>query len=310
MTRSRIACLAAAFIVASVVSASTQEVPVEGPVKSATVISVESKGATQLDASSLKLEVNGHATPIDSIIPLSRGPVQLAILIDDGLRASFGLQLEDMTKFIQQLPPNVKVLVGYMQNGNIASSGRFTNDHEQLAKQVRIPFSAVGMSASPYFCLSEFVKHWPASEPGARVVLMITNGVDPYNGSVSVLNQDSPYVRDAQEDAQRAGVAVYAIYYGDRAERGGAVSFSGQGYLQQVAQATGGKSFYNGTIPPPSLTPYFNDFAKSLSESYQVVFMANATHENSRTLDRFKLKSTQQGVKLHTPENVHPGWSN
>ena len=87
------------------------------------------------------------------------------------------------------------------------------------------------MSASPYFCLSEFAKNWPgtpvearrnpealdamgpaaAGTRKARFVLMITNGVDPYNGSTSILNQDSPYVATAVRDAQRAGAAVYSI---------------------------------------------------------------------------------------------------
>ena len=136
---------------------------------------------------------------------------------------------------------------------------------------------------------------------------MITNGVDPYNGSTSILNQDSPYVQAAQNDAQRAGVAVYSIYYADSGFRGGRGSFSGQSYLQQVADATGGESFYQGTITPPSLTPYFDEFRKALGESYLVTFDANATHEKNNTLVQIKLKSEQGGVKIHAPQSVHPG---
>ncbi len=91
------------------------------------------------------------------------------------------------------------------------------------------------MSASPYLCLSDFSKHWPGAPSNAavdgavapapaqhkaRFVLMISNGVDPYNGSTSVMNQDSPYVSASVKDAQRAGVAVYSIYFSDAGIRG------------------------------------------------------------------------------------------
>ena len=180
-------------------------------------------------------------------------------------------------------------------------------NHQAAAQQLRIPLSAPGVSASPYFCLQEFVKHWPGQGNAARMVLMITNGVDPYNGSVSPLNQDSPYVQSAQDSAQRAGVAVYSIYYGDAGIRGGLANFSGQSYLNQVADATGGESFYQGRITPPSLAPYLNQFRKAIAESYLVTFNASANREKSSTLTSIKIKSEQAGVKIHAPQAVHPG---
>ena len=217
------------------------------------------------------------------------------------------MQINDVKHFIQSLPPNVQVLVGYMENGTVRHEGGFTTNHDAAAEQLRIPFASPGISASPYFCLQDFVKRWPGQGNAARMVLMITNGVDPYNGSVSPLNQDSPYVQAAQNDAQRAGVAVYSIYYGDAGIRGGAANFSGQSYLNQVADATGGESFYQGRITPPSLAPYLNEFRNAIAESYLVTFSANATHEKNNTLTSIKIKSEQAGVKIRAPQAVHPG---
>ena len=160
-------------------------------------------------------------------------------------------------------------------------------------------------AASPYFSLSTFVKNRPSNQPGARLVLMITNGIDPYNGRPSVLNQDSPYVQTAQEDAERAGVAVYSIYYGDAGMHGG--SFSGQSYLSQVAEATGGELFNMGSIPPPSFAPYLKEFRKAILESYSVSFLASANNEKRDTLTQIKVTTEQAGVKIHAPEGVHPG---
>ncbi len=299
-----ISTIFAGLAVASV-PAFAQEVPTEGPVPTTALISLEAKKGVTPDPSMLRLQVDRKDSPITTVTPVVPAGAQVAILIDDGLRASFGNQVDDFAKFINQLPAGTKVLVGYMQNGTIRSAGGFSANHEEVASQLRIPMSIAGTSASPYFCLSEFVKHWPSNEPGSRFVLMITNGVDPYNGSTSVLNQDSPYVQEAQEDAQRAGVAVYSIYYGGAGMRRGLVS--GQNYLIQVAEATGGQSFYQGSIPPPSLAPYLDEFAKAIAESYSLNFMVSNGHEKKDSLTQIKVTTSQKGVKVHAPEGVHAG---
>lgn len=297
----------AAFSIAIVAApAFAQELPNEGPVPTTVLMSAQSKTTTPLNPAALTLEVDGHDAAIASVTPVRKEGVQLAILIDDGLRSNFGIQVKDMQKFVSSLPPNVQVLVGYMQNGTVRSSGKFTSGRV-AAGAVRIPLASPGVSGSPYFCLSDIVKHWPGQGNAARMVLMITNGVDLYNGSVSPLNQNSPYVVAAQKDAQRAGVAVYSIYYGDSGIGGGLANFSGQNYLQQVAEATGGQSFYQGRITPPSLTPYLNQLRTAIAESYLVSFKASANHEKKNTLVRIRLKTSQNGIKLHVPDAVHPG---
>jgi hypothetical protein len=132
---------------------------------------------------------------------------------------------------------------------------------------------------------------------------MLTNGVDPYNGSDRISNQDSPYVATAVTDAQRAGIPVYSIYYGDSGMRGGAASFSGQSYLQQVAEGTGGRSYYMGSGNPVSLVPFLDQFQNALSETYIATFDAPA----SKDLVRLKLTTKLPGTKLRAPQLVRPG---
>jgi hypothetical protein len=305
MRRSALVFAPLALFIAASVPTLAQEVPVEGPVTTTALITAQSKEGAPLNPSMLKLQVNRRNAPITSVSLVPPGGAQVAILIDDGLRGSFGLQLNDLKDFIQQLPAGTQLLVGYMENGTVRSEGGFQRVGLSTASQLRVPLSSPGISASPYFCLSDFVKHWPSNQPGARIVLMITNGVDPYNGRPSIMNQDSPYVQSAQEDAERAGVAVYSIYYPDSRMRFG--SFSGQSYLEQVAEATGGQSFYQGSITPVSLTPYLNQFRKDILESYTVSFMANATNEKNNTLTDVKISTSQRGMKIYAPQAVHPG---
>jgi hypothetical protein len=283
-----------------------QELPQEGPVPTTALINVESKNPVQLDPHALNLQVNGRDTPINSLHSAGSGNFEVAILIDDGLRSSFGQQLRELSAFINSLPPNGKVLVGYMQNGTVRSSGHFTADHQEISDDLRVTMGVPGSSASPYFCLSDFVKKWPSQQPAARFVMMLTNGVDPYNGSTSITNQDSPYVDAAQNDAQRAGVAVYSIYFPNAGFRGGRGSFSGQSYLQQVGDATGGMLFNNGTIPPVSIAPYLDQFSRAINSSYELGFMAVANGKGN-SLTRIKVKSNQQGVKIRAPQAVRPG---
>jgi hypothetical protein len=294
-------CAALALIT---VPLAAQEIPNEGPAQTTALISATSKNSVPLDASQLKLQVNGHDAPISSVTPVAPSRAEIAILIDDGLRGSFGLQIKDLQTFIDQLPAGTPVFVGYMRDGGVAAAQPFTQDHMAAIHAIRVPLSAPGISASPYFCLSEFVKHWPSNNRVPRFVLMLTNGVDPYNGSTSMLNQDSPYVQSAQDDAQRAGVAVYSIFYNDAGMRRG--NFSGQSYLQQVASATGGQ-LLSGGMTTIDLAPYLRDFNKFIRESYTVNFMASAARGRGNTLVPIKVKTSQQGVKIYAPENVHPG---
>ena len=166
------------------------------------LIAADSKSNAALTPAELTVDVNGHATPITAVTPLTPDTTQVALLIDDGLRTSIGRQLEDIQQFIQSLPSGVEVMVGYMQNGDVTSRQGFTTNHAAAAAALRLPFSTPGLSASPYLCLSEFSKHWPRETEAygtpaqapvrkQRIVLMLTNGVDPYNGSVSPLNQNS-----------------------------------------------------------------------------------------------------------------------
>ena len=287
----------------------------EGLMPTQTLVQATSKDNIAPAPAQIKLEVNSHKTPVTSFAALQPAQAQVALLIDDGLSRSAGIQLNDLREFVSSLPPGMEVLVGYMSNGTVRVEMPFTADHAAAAEKIRLPFGISGVSASPYFCLSEFVKHWPgeAGEENrgprgkARFVMMITNGVDPYNGSVSILNQNSPYVQTAAADAQRAGVTVSAVYYRDAGIRGGAASFSGQSYLQQLADATGGRSYYQGSLTPVSLLPYLKQFTHDLSEIFVATFGADGSKAGRDRLVQLKISTKQSGVKLHAAEAVRPG---
>jgi len=281
----------------------------EGPVPTEALVKVESKNGAAPAAREITIKVDGKTSPLTAWRPaqsMNGGGVQVALLLDEGLRTSVGRQIEDLRNFVAGMPPEMQVFIGYMSHGSVVPVQEFTTDHAAAANKVRLPSGLPGMSGSPYFCLSTFAQQWPSSQPAARFVLMITNGVDPYNGSVSPMNQNSPYVERAQKDAQRAGIAVYSIYYADsgRVMRTEAASFSGQNYLVQLAEATGGRAYSEGEYSPVAMAPYLKQFQTAISETYVASFMANAGRNK---LMPVKFSTSANKTKLNGPYFVLPG---
>jgi hypothetical protein len=283
-----------------------------------TLLRVDSKdAATAPTIPTTSLLINNKPVQISSLVHVPPSGTQIAILIDAGLRRSSALQFNDLRKFITGLPAGTEVLLGYMENGRVQVEAPFSTDHAAAAAAIHIPNGIPGISASPYFCLSDFVKHWPgndeaqaagpASGAKARFALMITDGVDPYNGSTRITNQDSPYVQAAIDDSARAGVAVYSIYYGDAGIRGGSANFSGQSYLKQVADATGGDTFYQGFGEPVSFQPFLKQFTADISETYVATFDASPQNEGHERLVRLKVSSSIPKLKLRHADEIRPG---
>lgn len=281
----------------------------EGPQPTQILVTVDSKNATPITAGDLIIDTNKSKEPPTSLSPLTPPGTQIALLIDDGLRLSIGRELDTIRKWVTNLPPGTEIFIGYMSNGRVQQASFFTTDHAGAASKIRLPFGSPGISASPYFCLSEFVKSWPtegfegaAAGAKARFVLMITNGVDPYNGSTSPLNQNSPYVQTAITDAQKAGVVVSSVYFADAGFRGGRGNFSGQSYLAQVAEGTGGQSYYQGTFNPVSLQPYLEQFQHDISETYVAGFTVAG-----RGLVPVRVKTKVPHLKVRSTQQVIPG---
>jgi hypothetical protein len=282
------------------------------------LVSFDSKTPVSATAKDITLKVDNRNTNLLSLAPVPPNGAQVALLIDDGLRTSIGGELNNLKAFLTSLPQGTEVFVGFMQNGRVVPANDmpgFTTDRAAAAQSLRLPMGLRGASASPYFCLSDFVKNWPSGaenqsgpqslQPShkARIVLMITNGVDPYNGSTNITNQNSPYVATAITDAQRAGVPVYSIYYSEVGFGRGRGSFSGQSYLLQVAQGTGGAAYYQGTGSPVSLAPFLKQFQNAIAETYVATFPV----DGSKKMVTLKASSTLPKTKVNVAQEVRPG---
>ena len=267
-----------------------------------TVLPKSGDAAPTLPQSALEVKVDGKKVQPLAWAPFHQGEIQLVMLIDDSARTSFGRNLDDLSKFVQGLPPNVDIAIAYMQNGASVFAGPFSRNHAEVAKTLHLPGGSPGSNASPYFCLQDLAKRWPAPPSGARrEVLMITDGVDEYNLRY---DPEDPYVRAAIDASSRAGMVVFSIYYRDqgRLSRSFYETNAGQNYLFQVADATGGNVYYEGLSNPVSFSPFLDDLTRRLENQYELAVPVKP--EKKLSYADLKVKSEVGGVKLKAANRV------
>jgi hypothetical protein len=271
------------------------------------VVTVEArhgKNPQPVDKQDVMIYEGKTRDPVTSWVPAKgeNAALEFFILIDDSANATLATQFDDIRQFINSQPPTTKIGVAYMQNGTAQVVQNPTTDHAQAAKSLRIPLGTPGVNASPYFSLTDLIKRWPTGSP-RREVLMISDGIDLYYGTGDL--QD-PYVDDAIEQAQRAGVIVFAIYNpgaGHYARSFWRTNF-GQLYLSRVADETGGESYYIGfTGPAVTFVPYVDDIEHRLSNQYLLTFLAKP--EKKSGMQRVKLTTELPNTELVAADRVY-----
>jgi hypothetical protein len=287
-----------------------QEEAANGP---STIVTVEPKRSGELaepvPESAVKAKVNGkdakvtdwHAFTTNGTQP----NLQLVLLIDDGSRASLGLHLQELQRFITQQPPTTEVALAYMRNGTAQLTGPFTTDHQKAAQGLRLPISAAGVNGSPYFSLRDLLQRWPAHNPEERrEVVMVTDGIDRYTG----LRYDpsDPYLEATMRDAIRNRVVTYAIYFHNAgfADRTGAGINSGQNYLTQMCATLGGEFFYQGFGNPVDFTPYLDQINRKLGNQYELRVEPPAGAKNIVNL---KVQVSAPNTKTQAPQRIFVG---
>jgi hypothetical protein len=228
--------------------------------------------------------------------------MQLFVLLDDSTRSSsLGTQLPELKTFLECLPATTQVAAGYMRNGTFGLTAAFTSDHQKVANALRLPTAMPGENGSPYFALSDLVKHWPSKEStGRRAVLMFTDGVDRYWDSAVM---DDPYVAAAIRDALKDGVMVYSVYlrgaglYG----RGSWSTTVAQSRLIEVSEETGGYAYFQGFTDPVSISPFLKDFQDRLQNQYELTIEAL----NGKGVQSVKLRTELPGLKIEGPTHIY-----
>ena len=288
-------------------SLSAQQAPAASGVPAHMVVTVEPHHGSEVpvvNREDVMVYERKDRDPVTEWIPAQgeRAGLELFILLDDGSNASLGPLLADIRQFIGGQPASTRIGIGYMQNGSAKIVQNLTSDHEQAAKALRLPMGIRGVNGSPYFSVSDLIKHWPESG-SRREVLVITDGVDLYYGSGDA--QD-PYLQESIANAQRAGIVVSAIYTPGVGHFGHSYwqTYWGQLYLAQLADETGGKSYaigFNGT--PVSFGPYLDDLTRRMSHQFLLTFLAKPPKKAG--LQAVKLRTEVPNVDLVSAGKVY-----
>lgn len=229
--------------------------------------------------------------------------LDLAILMDDSLASTIGLQMGDLRQFIHSLPATTRVAVAYAKHGDASIAQGFTTDRELAAKALRLPIGRGNEISSIYQSLADLVKQWPV-DGNRRAVLMVSDGIDLYYGVVESQPSLNPNVKEAIGVAQRAGVTVYTIF----ANTAGGYSRdfdlvnNGQGSLGLLTSETGGEAFFQVLETPLAFAPYLQQFKELLDQQYLLTFEALP---GASGYEGLHVTTEQPHLKLVAPARVY-----
>jgi hypothetical protein len=293
------------FGICGVSNSSSAQQPPSETVPVNMVVSVEAKHGKEIPEVNNKEDVRvmeGHdRLRVTGWIPLqgSQADLELLVLIDEATSQSVASQFEDLRRFMSAQPPTTAIAVGYMENGTVRMVQNFTKDHDAAGKALRIPLGAAVGGNSPFLSISDVVKRWPETK-ARRAVFLISDGIDPLQPGIT----DS-YLDQAIETAERTGTQIYSLY----ASRAGHFGHSlwrinqGQNNLSELADKTGGESYFQGSNTPVSFAPFLDEFAERLNHQYILTFLIKPDKKPSYR--HVRLETEVPNAELVTADRVY-----
>ena len=222
----------------------------------------------------IKVFEDGEQQEILTIRGMAQSPLTLAVLIQDDVVPSVGNEIKGLAEFVRRLPPNSRVLVGYMRAGSLQVRQKFTEDLDAAASALRIPVASENAAPfNPYVEVVEALRHFDADTKNRNVVLLVSDGLDVSRGFDSSSSLDSVDLQRAVREAKRRNVAVYSFY----APAVGLTSHDrtatmyGQSSLQRLAKETGGRAFFQGS-DFVTFDAYFERFGRTLNGQSEIAY--------------------------------------
>lgn len=248
---------------------------------------------------------DGDEQTILSIRSVTNTPLHLAVLIQDDLSSGVNLQLEEIKKFIRNLPPDSRVMVAYLRSGANQIRQKFTTDLEKAASSLRIVGGTAAVApSSPYEGVQQALQRFDALPTGRRAILLVSDGLDVSEGIVNSTPSQSLDLDQAILKSQRRGVAVYSFYSAASITQGGNTNLilNGQGSLNRLSEETGGRAFFQGSISPINFDSFFRDLNMSLTRQFALTYLS--THMK-KGYHKVQVSSTNPEVKIEHPKGYY-----
>lgn len=240
-----------------------------------------------------------------SIRSVTDAPLALAILVQEDLTSTFNLQINDLKKFIRNLPRGSRVMVAYLRSGTIQVRQKFTDDLNAAADSLRIVVSSSAVAPrNPYDGLIDSLNRFDALPAGRRAVLLISDGLDVSQGLSNSSPSQSLDLERAILRSQRRSVSVYCFYTPGSITEGGdsRLVLNGQGSLQKLSDETGGRAYFQGSIAPISYDPFFKSLSILLNRQFLLSYLS--THMK-RGYHHVEVFSTNPEIKIEHPKGYY-----
>lgn len=265
----------------------------------------ENQAEEIVQADRLIVREDSEEQQILSIRSVSDTPISIAFLIQEDLTGNFNLQIRDIQDFIRGLPKGTRVMVAYSRAGSLDVRQRFTDELEKAAKSLRI----VGGNSSfgprsPFDGVSDLVGRFEGVPSGRRAILLFSDGLDTSQGTNLASISQSFELDQSILKAQRKSVAVYSFYSPTTTSESGNSIFvlAAQGALAKLADETGGRAFYQGSIAPINYLPFFKDLTLSLNRQFSLTYLS--THMK-KGYHKIGIMSTNPEVKIEHPKGYY-----
>jgi hypothetical protein len=225
----------------------------------------------------------------------------LAIVIDDADTTDVASQLGDLRSFVTAQPKTTNIGVFYASNGTIQTASQFNQDHEAVAKTLRMPLGYTGAYSSIYLSVMNLIKGWPAT--GARrEILLIADGIDRFRGDYPT----SPDIDATVDNAQKAGIMIHTLFANGvgRASRNSFRVSLGQSNLSKISDATGGESFFQGFQTPVSFAPFLQQLDMVLKNQYWLSYATERSKKAKGDLRKFRVRTEQKEVEISSADRI------
>lgn len=265
----------------------------------------QDQAAEYVQAERLVVKEDRDEQTILSIRSVSETPLTVAFLIQDDLTTTFNLQLKSIGNFIKELPKGSRVMVAYMRGGALQVRQKFTEDLVKAAGSLRVVAGTESAAPrNPYDSVAELLNRFDALPGGRRAVIVFSDGLDATQGLSFASAANSLDLDRAILKAQRKSVAVYSIYSPATFTQGenSSLVLVAQSGLDKLADETGGRAFFQGSIAPVSFDPFFRDLSLLLSRQFALTYLS--THMN-KGYHKIDIRSTNPDVKIEHPRGYY-----
>jgi Ca-activated chloride channel family protein len=220
-------------------------------------------------------------------------PVALALLLDTSasMEDKMATAQEAAAGFARRLrPQDLGELIGFANRIEVMQG--FTNDRTALEKAIRstVAGGSTALYTAVYVSLKELKKIRAASEQEIRrqAIVVFTDGED----TSSLVGYD-----ELLDLAKRSETVIYAIGLRSPAEAAGRTYSEADFALRQLAQETGGRSFFPSRIE--DLAGVYGQIADELASQYVVGYISTSTKRDG-AWRRVAVRVDREGATART----------